>query len=334
MMDRYAWMAALRGVTDIHLTEGAPALVRRAGILEAAPELPGVAELEAVIPEKKRAAYRESGVCDCAFTAGTVRCRLHLYRAGGRRAAAIRLLPDLADLPPDGDGPWLRAVTDLAGGLVLVTGPTGSGKSTALARIVQTLCRRSCHIITVEDPPEYLFPRGPALVHQKEVGTDVASFADGVRDALREDPDVVVIGELRDRATMEAALTAAETGRLVLATLHDDSAVGAVGRIVHAFPAEREREVRAILAAVLRFAAAQVLCRVGERTLLLREILANTAPVAHLIRDGKDEQISSYMEMGRLHMRTFPQALARAGADGLTPAEQEALARMAERFLR
>lgn len=321
-----SWIASHRDVTDIHLTEGAEAMVRTGGVLVPAEWTGLLSDLEAYIPQEKRSQWRQSGVCDCAFTAGSVRCRLHLYRAGGRKAAAIRILPQLSALPPDGDEPWIEAVTACRRGLVLVTGPTGSGKSTTLARMVLRLCGKPCHIITIEDPPEYLFPSGTALVHQREVGADTATFSAGVREALREDPDVVVIGELRDAETMAAALTAAETGRLVLATMHDDSAVGAVGRIVHAFPAGREREVRAILASVLRFAAAQRLCRLGGRTFLLREILTNIPAAAHLIREGKDEQIPSYMEMGRHHMRTMKDA-AREAAHGarLSADEREAL---------
>lgn len=286
-----ALLAAHPAATDVHLTEGGPAYLREEGTLRPAGDLPDLfPALEELLPPAKRALWEHGGAGDGAFALSGVRCRLHLYRAGGRKAAAIRFLPSIASLPPDRDGPWIEDAASLSSGLVLVTGPAGSGKSTTLARLILAAARAPRHILTIEDPPEYLFPSG-------------------VKEALREDPDILVIGELRDAETMAAALTAAETGHLVLSTLHNDSAAGAIGRLVHAFPAEKEREVRALLASVLRTVAAQKLCRIGRRTFLLREILTNIPAAAHLIREGKDEQLLSYMEMGRHHMRTMKQAL-------------------------
>lgn len=305
-----ALLAAHPAATDVHLTEGGPAYLREEGTLRPAGDLPDLfPALEELLPPAKRALWEHGGAGDGAFALSGVRCRLHLYRAGGRKAAAIRFLPSIASLPPDRDGPWIEDAASLSSGLVLVTGPAGSGKSTTLARLILAAARAPRHILTIEDPPEYLFPSGTALIRQREVGVDTESFASGVKEALREDPDILVIGELRDAETMAAALTAAETGHLVLSTLHNDSAAGAIGRLVHAFPAEKEREVRALLASVLRTVAAQKLCRIGRRTFLLREILTNIPAAAHLIREGKDEQLLSYMEMGRHHMRTMKQAL-------------------------
>lgn len=152
----------------------------------------------------------------------------------------MRLLPSLAELPNDPDGDWFEELAGLTSGLILVTGPTGSGKTTALARLVRAISEKPLHIITIEDPAEYIFAGGAALIHQREAGRDTASFSSGVREALREDPDVIVIGEMRDEETIAAALTAAETGHLVLATMHDASAAGAAGRIVHAFRRKRK----------------------------------------------------------------------------------------------
>lgn len=303
-----AILAAHPAATDIHITDGAPVLVREAGALVRTGETGDFSRLEERLSPEKRALFHRTGACDSAFSAGGARCRLHCYRTGGRAAAALRVLPALDALPPDGDEAWRRMAASFTSGLVLVTGPTGSGKSTALARLILAAAERPRHIVTIEDPPEFLFPSGTALIHQREVGADTASFAAGVREALREDPDVIVIGELRDAETMAAALTVAETGRLVLATMHNRTAADAVGRLVHAFPAEKERDIRALLASVLRTAAAQALCRTGGRAFLLREILTNIPAVAHLIREGKDEQIASYMEMGRHGMRTMKQA--------------------------
>lgn len=256
---------------------------------------------------------------------------MHLYRAGGRLCGALRVLRDLAALPEDGDEAWVKRTAALRSGLVLVTGATGSGKTTTLARIVLRAAEtRAAHIITVEDPVEYLFPEGRSLIRQREVGSDVPDFASGVRDALREDPDIIVIGEMRDRETIAAALTAAETGRLVLATMHNRTAADAIGRIVHAFPAGKENEVRPLIASVLQSVAAQALCRLEDRTLLLRELLINIPAVSHLIREGKDSQLAAYMEMGTRGMRTMRQNAERmAAAKQWTKEERE----MVKRFL-
>lgn len=302
------------GATDIHLTEGSPIYIRAGGLLS---EMEGTAnpvlsELIKGLPPEKTAQLEAQGFCDSAFSAGACRCRLHMYRTCGRKAAAIRILPALGDLPPDPDSPWMDMAASFRAGLVLITGPTGSGKSTTLAHLICRASRaRACHIITIEDPVEYLFPSGTALIHQREVGEDVTSFAAGVREALREDPDILVIGEMRDQDTIAAALTAAETGHLVLATMHNRSAIDAIGRMVHAFPGEKETEIRSLIASVLRTAAAQLLYQNGSRPFLLREILTNIPAISHLIREGKDAQIPAYMEMGTRHMRTMKQAASR-----------------------
>ncbi len=300
--------------TDIHLMEGSPVYVRTGGTLSKIKEMadPFLAALIKELSPEKAAQLAADGSCDSAFSAGASRCRLHVYRALGKKAAAIRILPALGDLPPDPDGPWMDMVASLRAGLVLVTGPTGSGKSTTLAHLICRISRaRPCHIITIEDPVEYLFPSGAALIHQREVGQDVTSFAAGVREALREDPDILVIGEMRDQDTIAAALTAAETGHLVLATMHNRSALSAIGRMVHAFSGEKETEIRSLIASVLRTAAAQILYQNSPRPLLLREILTNIPAISHLIREGKDTQIAAYMEMGSRHMRTMKQAASR-----------------------
>ena len=299
-------------LTDIHLTDGAPIRIRLYGELcrtdIATPDI--AAAFLPILSEEKKKILQETGAADTAITACGRRFRVHLYHADGKLAAALRLLPDIGAFPKDPDENWMFHVKQFQTGLVLVTGPTGSGKTTTLAHILEDINEnRACHVICVEDPAEYLYVSQKALIRQREIGRDVSDFAEGVRAAMREDPDVLVIGELRDSETMAAALTAAETGHLVLATLHDRSALEAIGRIVHSFPPEKEAEVRLTLAAVLRTVAAQVLWHHGEDTALLREILVNIPPVAHIIREGRDPQLIGYMEMGQKGMRTMKQAV-------------------------
>ncbi len=301
-------------LTDIHLTDGEPIRIRLHGELRTT-ETPSPDTATAFLPllsEEKQKILQETGAADAAATLDGKRFRLHLYRAGGKFAAALRLLPDIGAFPKDPDENWLFHVKQFQTGLILVTGPTGSGKTTTLAHIIEDINQnRACHIICVEDPAEYLYVSKKALVRQREIGRDVRDFAEGVRAAMREDPDVLVIGELRDSETMAAALTAAETGHLILATLHDRSALEAIGRIVHSFPPEKETEIRLTLAAVLRSVAAQVLWHRGEEAALLRELLVNIPPVAHIIREGRDPQLIGYMEMGQKGMRTMKQAIDR-----------------------
>ena len=327
-MDIEKLVASYPAMTDIHLTEESPIMIRLYGNLKKLKEIadPTLFDdlLDQYVPEARKVVWQETGACDSAFSVGTLRCRLHLYRSNGKRAAAIRILPELSAWGTDPDAAWLEKIAALEHGLVLITGASGSGKSTAMARLLQLLSqKRACHVITLEDPVEYLISSEKALVHQREIGRDVIDFPHGIRDALREDPDVIALGEMRDAETMDAALTAAETGHLVLGTLHTTRAKEAVGRIIHGFPAAREREIRSLLAANLVSVASQRLYRTGKETYLLREILTNVPAVAHLIREGKEEQIPSYMEMGLQHMRTMKQAA--YGLKGISEKEREKL---------
>ena len=208
------------------------------------------------------------------------------------------------------------AVEDFAGlrsGLVLVTGPTGSGKSTTLAALVEQINQnRAVHIITLEDPVEYKFTEAQALIHQREVGSDTGSFAVGLRAALREDPDVIMVGELRDAETIAIAVTAAETGHLVLATLHTRDAVSALARMVEVFPADKQQQIRMQLADTLQGVIAQQLVpdNNGRRTAAF-EVLTAPPAVRSLIRDNKAYQLASYLQGGRQQgMRCMDYALA------------------------
>lgn len=320
-----------KNITDIHLTAGRPASVRSDGYLRQTEWIPSEEELSSFLrpflsPEKQDILYR-TGSCDTAFSSGSVRCRLHAYRAGSSLSAAVRILPGRVCPKDDPDYSWIQQTACLSSGLVLITGPCGSGKTTALARIIEEINRcRACHIITLEDPVEYLFHDRRSLIHQREIGLDVPDFASGVRASLREDPDVLVIGELRDAPSIASALTAAETGHLVLATMHTQRAAETAERIIQALPRERENSAGSLLASVLRSAASQVLVNTGSRRILLREILINNAAVSRLIREKKYEQIPAYMEMNGKNRKTFAASAEQAvRLLSLTDSEQQAL---------
>jgi twitching motility protein PilT len=312
-MDLSAYVTYYPGATDIHLTEGMPVVVRVCGRLTVMSHIMEKSMFDQLIQDTLSKAkiyeFEERGSVDTSFSGKNIRYRLHIYRTGGRRAAAIRILPGVAHLPEDPDKSWIEHTAHLSSGLVLVTGTTGSGKTTTMARLISEMnYHQALHIVTLEDPIEYIFPPKKALIHQREKGMDFCTFPEGIRAALREDPDVIVIGEMRDRETIEAALTAAETGHLVIATLHNRRAVDAIGRIVHAFPEGEQGEVRSLLSRVLRTVSAQVLYEGLDHMVLIREILLMTPAISHLIRDGKDEQIRSYMELAKGDMRTMEQA--------------------------
>jgi len=297
---------ALRA-SDLHLMGGAVPVVRIDGALRPLGGAPTVS-LEALLgdvpPAALRAALAGGPAYDGTFDFEDRRVRLHVYRAAAGPAAALRLLPRAAPslsslhLPLE-----LGDLAMLANGLVLVCGPTGSGKSATLAALAQeALARRAALLVTLEDPIEYLVqPGAEGLVRQRQVGRDVVDFPTGLRDALREDPDVLLIGELRDSATVALALTAAETGHLVLASLHSRSAASAVERILDALPGRRESEVRAQLSYALRAVIAQRLvprARGGGRVAVLELLRANHNIMA-LIRDGKTAQIANALQSSR-----------------------------------
>ncbi len=331
-MDIEKLVASQPAMTDIHVTEGEPIVIRLYGALKKTKDALDGAAFDVLVDTyagaEKRELFQRNGACDAAFSIGNTRFRLHLYKAGGKRAAAIRILPTLAE-GADPDKAWMEKLAQLDRGLVLFTGASGSGKSTAMARLLTLIGqKRACHVVTLEDPVEYLLPSDKALVHQREIGRDALDFPSGVREALREDPDVIALGEMRDPETISAALTAAETGHLVIGTLHNARAKDAVGRIIHAFPSERESEIRSLLSANLSCIAAQMLYRAGKETYLVREILSNVPAVSHLIREGKEEQIPSYMEMGLSHMRTMRQAV--YGLKDISEREREKLLKSLE----
>lgn len=320
-------------LTDIHVTEGEVAAIRVLGTIKKGKEIIGKEFFEEILfplcPSFSMDRFQRSGSFDGAMTLSGKRFRVHVYKTFGLMACSLRLLPSLEQQKEDPDMAWIEKVSELSQGLVLFVGPAGSGKSTAMARTLSLINeKRSCHVVTLEDPIEYLFSSGKALIHQREVGRDVPSFASGIRDAMREDLDVLMIGELRDKETVAAALSAAESGHLVISTLHSATAKEATARLIQLFPGERQSEIRSLLASSLRYVAAQRLWTVGKERILLREILSNTPAVSHLIREGKEEQVSSYMEMGLHQMRTLKQAV--YGLKTVSEKEREKLLKMLE----
>lgn len=319
--------AARLRASDLHLTAGFPPRIRVEGELSTLAVAPwpvdDLAALAEVLagpsgwPQLVAAGEldRAIGVRDLS------RVRLHLYRQRGSYSVAARILPivvpelDTLGLP-EVVGTW----TERATGLVLVTGPTGSGKSTTLAAMVERINERAAkRIITLEDPIEYLHAHRRSMVDQREVGIDTLSFAAGLRAALRADPDVILVGEMRDLDTARTALTAAETGHLVLATLHTTDAAQTLDRLIDLFPPTQQDQARLQLSGVLVGILAQRLVKAAgsPHRRVIAEVLVNTPAVANLIRTGKTPQIRSALQTGRhVGMQTHEQALREAADRG------------------
>ncbi|MDV5141704.1 type IV pilus twitching motility protein PilT [Chimaeribacter arupi] len=329
-MDINEWVAlsVKHNASDLHLCTGHPPIWRQEGSLrreEAGPPL-SAAQLaqwcDAWLDAGQRQALAAHGQLDTAFTLpGGPRFRAHLFHQSRGLSAALRPLPVACPTAAAlGVPPVLLEWVTAEDGLILVTGATGSGKSTTLAALVGHLNHHHArHIITLEDPIEFLHVSDRCLIQQREVGQHCASFAQGLRGALREDPDVILLGELRDAESIRLALTAAETGHLVLATLHTRSAAQAVDRLVDVFPAEEKAFARAQLAGSLRAVVAQTLCATagGGRSALC-EVLAVTPAVSNLIREGKTHQLPGLLQTGaQAGMQTFAQHRKQREADGV-----------------
>ncbi len=299
--------AGLRA-SDLHLMTGEMPVVRIDGKLRALMGEP-LADVDALLGELRGAAHQRISAgnsADLAFDVERVgRCRMNVYQTSLGLAAAVRLLAPHAPTLGELRHPLpLEDLVELPHGLVLVCGPTGSGKSSTLAALAQeALLRRSIMLITLEDPIEYvLTSKGPkGVVRQRQVGQHVKDFATGLRDALREDPDILLIGEMRDPETITLALTAAETGHLVLASLHSRSAASAVERIIDVYPSERQGQIRVQLADALRAVVAQRLLPSarGEGRVVAIEVLRNNTAVASAIREAKTGTITSAIQSGK-----------------------------------
>lgn len=302
------YFAKKRECSDIHITVGTNLAIRRFGtleILEPAPS-PEVATnmIYSILNEKQVEKVKEGSDIDvgCMLRDGT-RIRANVYYQRNNLAASIRILNDT--IPSFEELCLPSAVKDMAEkphGLVLVTGPTGSGKSTTLASMVEYINKTTAkHIITIEDPIEYVYPHNKAMIHQREIGRDVQSFSTALRSALREDPDIILVGEMRDFETIQAAITAAETGHLVLSTLHTTSAAQTVERIMDACPIDAQNQVRSQFANVIQGIFTQQLLPLadGSGRIVATEVLVGNIAIANLIRENKTIQIPSMIQAGK-----------------------------------
>lgn len=317
-----------RGASDLHITAGHPPMLRVDGALVHSDEgervLPGDAERLAgsVLTPEQKAGFERENELDFSFVVdGLARFRGNCFRQRGAVAMSLRQIPFHAgSLGELGLPPILNRLARRPRGLVLVAGPTGAGKSTTLAAMVDQINgRQRGHILTVEDPIEFVHGNRRCIVSQREVGTDTRSFGVALKHALRQDPDVILIGEMRDAEAMGAALGIAETGHLVLSTLHTNSAADSVNRIIDAFESHRQPQVRGQLASVLEGVVTQILLprASGPGRVVAVEVMVCTGAIRAVIRDDKVHQIRSLMQAGRKHgMQTMNDALARLYLNG------------------
>ena len=322
---------AQQGSSDLHLVEGSPAQIRVDGRLQTVNDqmLSGDdigTMCYSILDEVERQQFDSSGELDKAILLeGTGRFRLNMYKALGQPAAAFRIIPESIPSLDDLNCPAVyKSLVKREKGLILVTGPTGSGKSTTLAAMLNEInLTEHKHIITIEDPVEFIHRNHKCLYSHRNVGKDTQSFPQALKYAMREDPDIILIGEMRDRATIEAALTAAETGHLVFGTLHTNSAPQTINRIIDVFPGDEQAQIRAQLSVSLVAVIAQVLVpKVEKGRVAVPEILLNTSAVGNLIRESKVHQIYSQMELGRnMGMQTQPRVMAELVQDGIIAKE-------------
>ena len=324
-VDELVARAKRDGASDVHLICGLPPKYRLDGELRDMEPTPLTAQdCEDVARFLAGSAYREMeqiGELDLAGTWGGNRCRVHLFRQQGQPSIALRLLREtIPELETLGLPPAALDLTTLHKGIVLVTGETGSGKSTTLASMLDRINHtRRAHIVTLEDPVEYLYKPDLCAINQREIGRDTRSFSDGLRASLREDPNVILIGEMRDRDTIETAITAAETGHLVFGTLHTGSASDAVDRIVQVFPEGMQTQIRLQLSMVLQAVLTQQLVqKKGGGRVLACELMLVTDAIRNLIRSGNTPQIANAIATSAsIGGMTMDQALVRLYRAGL-----------------
>lgn len=319
-LDAFFKVMSEQGASDMHLSVGAPPILRLKGSLKKVDYPPLTAEvlrpmLYEILTEKQIESFERTHDLDFGYSAaGIARFRANFYQKSTGIAAAFRIIPfKVRTLDELGAPGVFKAMCEYRNGLVLVTGPTGSGKSTTLAAMIHHINAENAeHILTLEDPLEFIHEPLKATISQREIGAHTESFATALRAALREDPDVVLVGEMRDLETIQLAITAAETGHLVFGTLHTNSACKTVDRVIDVFPADRQAQVRTMLAESLRgVIAQQLLLRAdGKGRVAAYEVLVATQAVRSLIREEKTYQINSVLGTSRKEgMQTLDQAL-------------------------
>jgi twitching motility protein PilT len=311
-----------RKASDLHVTSGSPPMVRLHGTLAALEEYPKLSPemlqrmVYAILTQKQRESLEQNLELDLSYALpGKGRFRVNVYYQRDSLGAAFRMIPfEIKTIEDLGLPPQIEDFARLRRGMVLVTGPTGSGKSTTLAALVDVVNReRDEHIMTVEDPIEFLHSHKRCIVNQREVGHDTLSFGDALKHVLRQDPDVILVGEMRDLETISTALTAAETGHLVFATLHTQDAPQTIDRIIDVFPPFQQQQIRVQLAVTLQGVVTQQLLPTPDRRgrAVAAEVLVATSAVRNLIREAKIHQVYSSMQAGGQYgMVTMDQSLA------------------------
>lgn len=322
--------------SDLHISAGEPPMLRINGELQRTkyhdltPQEVEFLVLE-ILDEELLSSLKQRKDIDFAYELeGIGRFRANIFMERRGYGGAFRLIPTkIRTLRELGIPEAVYGLARLKSGLILVTGATGSGKSTTLAAIIDLINKeKNCHIITLEDPIEFIHPRGKCLIHQRQLDFHMESFASGLRAALREDPDVVLVGEMRDLETIHLALTAAETGLLVLGTLHTSSAAKTVDRIIDVFPTTQQAQIRTMLAESLRGVIAQQLLRRadGRGRIAAVEVMICTPAVQNLIREGKTYQIPSVIQTGKnLGMQTMADHISRLVREGVISSEEASL---------
>ena len=318
------------GASDLHLTVGISPIIKVNGkLVRLEHEILRPEDTEAYAREILQDAYEKYdaiGEYDTSYSIhGKGRFRVNIYKQRNSTALAIRVISlDMPTLDSLGYPETLKDICNLKRGLVLVTGPTGSGKSTTLAALINEInSNRESHIITIEDPIEFLHKHNKSIVNQREIGKDTLSYERALKAALREDPDVILIGEMRDLETISTAITAAETGHLVFSTLHTIGAAKTIDRIVDVFPPHQQEQIKIQLASVLKIIISQLLVETvdGDRNAAL-EIMVATPAIKNLIREGKTHQIESSIQTGSKYgMRTMDMELANLYREGIITQE-------------
>jgi len=307
--------------SDLHLSVGAPPIQRKNGellnVIEEVLSQEIVKKYSKEILGEDYLIYNEVGEMDILYTLPDVgRYRVNIYKERGFDTIAIRVIPVKVPTLEDLNMPTImKEFTNKKDGLILITGPTGSGKSTTMAAMINEInSNKKTHIVTLEDPIEYLHSHKKSLINQREIGRDTESYDSGLRAILREDPDVILVGEIRDLETMSAVLLAAETGHLVISTLHTISAYKTIDRIINYFPSEQQLRIRNQLSTVLKGIVCQRLFKKmdGSGRIAALEVMVNTPAVQNLIREGKIHQISSTMETSSKYgMQTMEMAISK-----------------------